>query len=366
MDAGARTALVERTAEDRGAVALSRALFERLDASGIAWCVVGDSSELAETVRSDIDIVVDPAAVRLMPALIDDFAVTQGVSLVQALRHEAVACYFALAWSEADGGIGFLHPDICGDWWRNGRLFLPADEVLAGRVRAPGGFFVPSPARNALYYLLKRMSKGVLDERHGVVIAAGWNAEPRLARDLAERHFPAHRVALLAAACASGDWSQVRQHIGAWHREVEGRFIGGVKQRLLDVARRCARIAHPTGVLVEVGGAVSDADAEAFIERWRRAFRQHRRWTPRGLRDRVRLAVALRRSTLVLAHARRDPRASGLSRSATRIAIASASWNDGSADRIMLEALSRRTRARLGLAARAQQTLPVGALGEAS
>src|SRR4051812_47640414 len=133
---------------DLGALDLARALFARLDQAGIAWCVVGDSSDLGATVHSDVDIVVDPEQLHRIPSLLDGFARGHGARIVQALRHEAVACWYALAWRVAGRReIGFLHPDICGDWWRGGRRFLPAEAGLDGRGRGAGGVPPAPPAR---------------------------------------------------------------------------------------------------------------------------------------------------------------------------------------------------------------------------
>ncbi|MBA3710371.1 MAG: hypothetical protein H0W83_16295, partial [Planctomycetes bacterium] len=52
----------DRGADDLGALSRSRELFSFLDRQRIAWCVVGDCSDLERTIRSDIDIVVDGAA----------------------------------------------------------------------------------------------------------------------------------------------------------------------------------------------------------------------------------------------------------------------------------------------------------------
>jgi hypothetical protein len=337
--------------DDLGAQALARALFASLDDSGIPWCVVGDSSDLGAVVRSDIDIVVEPSALPRVPALLDGFARSHGARLVQALRHEAVACWYALAWRPAGRGrvVGFLHPDVCGDWWRGGRRFLPAAEVLEGRVRDPAGFARPSPARNALYYLLKRLHKGELGPTQAAFIAREWSADPREARRLAARWFSPSRVDALAVACVSGDFAEIVGHLGAWRRDIATRTPASLGERAAEAMRRGGRILHPTGVAVEVAARLPDIEAHGFLARWCRAFRRAARWRGGGALAPLRLAQALVRSTLLIAESSRDVSEPTLGRGGTRIRIPAMLWNSEAGDQAMLDLLARRARARLGL-----------------
>jgi hypothetical protein len=342
--------ITTRDADDLGALELARALFARLDDAGIAWCVVGDSSDLDATVRSDVDIVVDPAALPRIPSLLDGFARAHGARIVQALRHEAVACWYALAWRvPGRRAVGFLHPDICGDWWRGGRCFLPAEAVLAGRVRDAAGFNRPRPARNALYYLLKRIHKGELGPTHAAFIAREWNSEPREACKLAARWFSSSRVETLAAACAARDFADILSHLGAWRRDIERQVPGRVGERLSEAARRVGRVLRPTGVVVETAAELRDAETQAFLARWCRAFRRAARWRGGGAFSSLRLGQALVRSTLLVAEAGRDLPVPRLGRAGTRIRLPAALWGTEAGDQAMLDLLARRASARLGL-----------------
>jgi hypothetical protein len=336
------------TEGDLGAAAMARALFSALDGSGIPWCVVGDSAALPWAVRSDIDIVVDPVALPRVGALLDAFARAHGARVVQALRHEAPACWYAIAWL-ARGGVGFLHPDVCGDWWRGGRRMLSARELLEGRTRHADGFWRPSPPRNALYYLLKRLDKGDLGHGHAQAIAREWNADPREARLLAAAWFPPSRLDTLAAACAAGDFGSIVSRLSSWRGEVEAHAACGPYEFLRERWRRCARALTPTGMLVEVAARIADAPADAFLARWRLAFRRHARWRGRGIDGVAQLATALARSTLLLGEARRDVAEPRLSRGGTRIRLPMALWGTPAADRAMLDLLAQRARKRLGL-----------------
>jgi hypothetical protein len=338
-------------ADDLGAQALARALFAAFDDSGIPWCVVGDGSDLGAAVRSDIDIVVEPSALPRIPALLDAFARAHGARLVQALRHEAVACWYALAWRPAGRGkvVGFLHPDVCGDWWRGGRRFLPASEVLEGRIRDPAGFSRPLPARNALYYLLKRLHKGELGPTQAAFIAREWSVDPREARRLAAHWFSPSRVDTLAVSCASGDFSDIVAHLGAWRRDIAARTPASFGESAREALRRAGRILRPTGVVVQVGARLPDIEAHGFLARWCRAFRRAARWRGGGPLASVRLAQALVRSTLLVAEASRDVAEPALTRGGTRIRLPASLWNSEAGDQAMLDLLARRARARLGL-----------------
>ncbi len=332
---------------DHGAVQRAHALFSFFDRSGIPWAVVGDSSDLDHAIRSDVDIVIDPGSLGRVPGLMDEFARSCGARLIQALRHEAVACYYVLAW-RSDDGIGFLHPDICGDWWRGGRPFIDAGTMLDQRIRDDAGFMRPSPGRNAVYYLLKRLSKGALDPARCAFIAREWNAEPDIAHSLATRCVP-ERADALHQACLTGDWSAILADLPAWSRAIDGGFAPGLSERSGDLTRRIGRVLHPTGLLVDVGGGFTADAGTAFLARWSRAFRRTRVAPAGGATAALRMWPTLARSTLILrpttmvAQSRR-------SWNGTRLAVHAGAWSDGSVDQLMLETLAWRVHALLGIA----------------
>jgi hypothetical protein len=329
-----------REESDCGALAMSRALFAFLDRRDIEYAVIGDSADLASVVRSDIDIVVPPHELAGVPVLIDAFAREHGARLVQALRHEAVARYYVVAWRKDDGGIGFLHPDVCGDWWRGGRRLLSAEFLLEDRVRDPAGFARPSPPRNAIYYLLKRLDKGDLGPGHVAVIAREWSADRGAAARLAHRVGPPGLVEAVERALDSGDWTEMSRDCTRWRRALRA-SLPHPGRWLREFERRVERVLLPTGLLVEAEGIEAGA-GDAFAARWSRAFRRTGRWHGgTGLRLRAELV----RSTLLIGSTEEHP---PIAARGVRLRIPATRWHE-EADEIMLDYLSRRTRARLGI-----------------
>jgi len=204
-----------RTADSPSVSQLTMALFRFLDEQGIRYCVMGDSRGFPEHIASDIDIVIDadtlPALVRNMLA----FCAARRIRLVQCLQHERQARYFVLSWPGEDGKPCYLAPDVCGDYYRNGVLFLSAGELLAERRPAlnrhgePRGFCVAAPAQEFAYYLLKCIDKQHLDDRQGEHLSSQWELDmPGAWRQLSCFWNADTDAALLAEAAHTRNWGR--------------------------------------------------------------------------------------------------------------------------------------------------------------
>jgi len=244
--------------------------FAFLEERDVTYCVVGDDRRLPEDIASDIDIVVHPESLADLPAHLDEFCAEQHLHLVQCLRHEVAAFYFVVAWRGQAGRFEFLHLDICGDYCRDARVFLRAERLLAGRrtAQAPDGtskgFSVPVPAAAFIYYLLKRIDKESLDDRHGEFLSARWWCDPRGALDELCRYWSATEVAVIANAAARGQWGEVQAMLGPLRRSLHRRAAS--LTRGAEVARRVDRVLHPTGFFVAVLG-VDGSGKTTVIER---------------------------------------------------------------------------------------------------
>ena len=260
-------------------------LWRYLNREGIAYCVVGANGD-----GGDIDIVVgglDGADIhRLMKRFCDE----TGVRLVQVLQHERCAWCFVLVWPGGDGALRSLRPDVCGDYVQNGRTVLGAGELLAGRDQARDGagaalaYPVPAPAMEFVYYLLKKIDKQEIAERHGDHLSAAWRADARGARAGLARFWSEADAALIARAAEDNDWSAVRAALPRLRRSLRARLPRSAADRWRELRRLIARATRPAGLVVAVLGpdgagksSVIERLAAALAPAFRRTHRLHLR-----------------------------------------------------------------------------------------
>jgi len=259
-------------------------LFQLLDARGIGYCVVGDTSQLPQRVASDVDIVVAQSVVTQIPKLLDEYCGLRGLHLVQCLQHESNAYYFVVAFKCADQRQRFLALDFCGDYFRRGRQFLPANEILASAIPAVDadgnskGFSVCAPAIEFSYYLLKKIDKEQLDQSHRDHLTRHWQRDPAGSARMIERYWGRSlETRLLTRAAASGDWSTVAKLLPRMRAALHRRLPLHVGTMLLEVTRRWRRLQHPTGLFVaSLGpdGSGKSSVIAAVDRQLREAFRQ--------------------------------------------------------------------------------------------
>lgn len=241
--------------------AVAQRLFEFLERRGVAHCAVGDTRRFPRVIESDIDIVTAREAFAGIPRLIAGFCREQDIRLVQMIRHERTALYFVLAWMDAAGTRQFLAPDICSDYSRAGRLLLTAEELISQRERAVDeagndqGFYVPPPSMRFIYYLLKKIDKGTLDQCHGEYLSSQWHLDPGCAWTEISRFWPkAADADLLAQAAADNRWEPVREALPRLRRALHRSAPRTFRAVLGEIRRRAARLWKPTGLVVVVLG----------------------------------------------------------------------------------------------------------------
>lgn len=155
------------------------ALLSYLDKELAGCCVVGDLRQLPNAVDGDIDLVVPNDSFSKVPAVLQGFCQTHRAEIVQVL-HQQSAEYFVLSFRDCGDGPYCLPVDICTDYLREGRLFLTAHELLDGRRRATSEeelalqFHEPAPAKSFIYYLLKKVDKGELNDKHTCYLSSKW------------------------------------------------------------------------------------------------------------------------------------------------------------------------------------------------
>lgn len=239
---------------------LLKCLFRYLDDEHVPYCAAGDVALLSERADTDVDLVVSPATLPCIPDLLARFCAAHGVRLVQAIRHEQTACFFVIAGRIAHDQIFFLQLDICGDYMRDGRLLLRADLLLEGRYRTkdgPGeleGFYVPPVSAAFMYYLLKRVEKQHLDDRHGVYLSDRWHEDPEQAQIHVQETWPEVLSATLIAAAWRNQWQEVRAVLPVLRAMLHRRRRMSLRLRAGEAKRKIRRIRYPAGLMVAFFG----------------------------------------------------------------------------------------------------------------
>lgn len=222
----------------------------------IPYCVVGNSDSLPDLVAGDVDIVVPHGDWTRFPRALDEFCERSDTKLTQCLQHEQTALYFVISWEHNDSSA-FLALDACSDYFRGGRLMLEAGEILADRIPAVDrcgrskGFFVPKPANEFQYYLLKKVDKAVLSDEQARHLSDVWRADPEGARAAISRFWPAEWVEIIARAAESADWDAVRKSLPRLRRSLRrGLRRQPVAYLGAEFQRWMRRFLAPTGFLV--------------------------------------------------------------------------------------------------------------------
>jgi thymidylate kinase len=228
-------------------------------AKRIPYVIVGDTSEYPGKIGSDVDIVVQPSITQDLHKIINDFAVKEGLSLVQLLQHEVNAWYFVLLWGDKSPSES-IALDICGDYVRDGKPFVCAGDLLLGRQVAKTadglekGFYVAAPEIEFIYYLVKKVDKGTIDQRQFSHLKGQYTLSPEGCMEGMCRYWS------LETSRAIGDWLQnndltsLTQAILELKASLTSCSKKSFKQRALEFYRKVRRVLQPTGVVVALLG----------------------------------------------------------------------------------------------------------------
>lgn len=231
-------------------------LFQYFYNENIGYCVVGDSSELPKVIPSDIDIVIDSNSFVSILILMKNFAKQHDLWITQCLKHECVAYYFTISWKSKSGEMLSINPDICSSYYRNGRKYLDADELINSCIEAVGykgelkGFNIPAPCAEFSYYFAKKIDKGELTSKHVTHLKDQWRSDPAGSSMKIHRLFPCDISDEIVELISTGNWSSIVQRIEKYRNSLHSHNTIKINDRLRDVKRKIGRIFNPTGLCV--------------------------------------------------------------------------------------------------------------------
>jgi len=140
-------------------------ILEYFELNAIDYVLVGeDSTKLKSCIDGDIDIVVSNRKIRTICSIVIDLCKFLDLRCVQLLQHELTAYYFVLTWQEHNTWY-YLKLDICSDYMCNSKCMIKAEELLDRKIKDEStGFYIPYPANNFIYYLIKKINKCSISE----------------------------------------------------------------------------------------------------------------------------------------------------------------------------------------------------------
>ncbi len=234
--------------------ALIARILRPLDEHGIPYCVLHSWQELGGRPASDVDIAVR----REHLAELESRLTSQpNVRCVQLLQHESSCFYFVLAVREG-AELRLLPVDVATDYRRSGRIFLPADELLAGRHKV-GNLWVSSPGVEFSYLWIKRVLKGSFEDHHRKRLENLGHELGPAAIAISSRWFGVEWGRNIVSWLDKADWRAIDESLvdlkeALLERTAERRPLSFLRYRWPDILRLWRRIRYPTGLCVAVLG----------------------------------------------------------------------------------------------------------------
>jgi thymidylate kinase len=263
------TELIAASGQRAAAAAMAARLLRVLEREGIPYCVLGDTRSSARNGSGDLDLMIAPEVLQQLSLTIRRFCRETGLELVQCWQHEVTCFFYVLAWRGDSGRHSFLMPDVCGDFLRNGRLYLTAAELLPERRRAYSdagegrGFVVPAPRHGFIYYLLKKVDKLSLAEGQAKFLNGLWSEDPAGASAQIDRFWHRADAAVLAEAARTGQWRQVRAQLPELRAALHRRLPRSPYLAWAEARRRVRQALYPAGLQVVLLG--SDGSGKSSV-----------------------------------------------------------------------------------------------------
>lgn len=233
---------------------LFREFVAALDANGVRYCLLAGYDRYPAAIVSDVDFMVVPADAPRVAPLLAEIAARNDARLVQCVRHETTAAWFVIA-KEMSCSVSLIQPDLSTDYRRGGRLWLQAADIVARRHRHAAGFWIASAADAFIYYLIKKVDKGALSAAQVEELASRYGDDPWTARQLLQRHFPAHHAELIVRALLAHDHARLDAALetlrGSLHNRAPAEpALRRLRQCGAEQARVLGRVLRPTGLSI--------------------------------------------------------------------------------------------------------------------
>lgn len=268
--------------------AVARALISVLSSECESYCILSGYEKLPDWFDTDIDFMVGVRDFARLPGLIQKVAGLTGMRVFHAVDHELTGRAYFLAAASDGGRLELAQLDAASDYRHFGKLWLRCGEVLSARRKDVRGFFVPSPAHEFAYYLIKRVNKRDFRPAHGLRLQRLYAEDPAGCNALLVRFWSGYRAQALRQMAAGGDWGLLIDAIDAFRMEMRRRSAESWLEQAVSWPRRVShfvsRIVRPTGGWIAFMGpdgcgksTVIERVSQAFAPAFRQVVRYHMR-----------------------------------------------------------------------------------------
>ncbi len=260
--------------------ALFRRFVELLEEHAVRYALLGQTDGYPASIGSDVDVMVHPddiAKVHQLVWKIEDAS----IRVVQMLQHEPVAFFYVVVRFEVDG-VCILQPDICTDYYRNGVKLLSAEELLQDTVYAideagrSKRFRILASEKEFIYYLLKKIDKGAIDEVQFGHLRAQFLKHPEGASAQVRRFWSEKSLESIQKTFEANNLSEMQREFPLLRHELHGSFSFSLKDAFKRFLLRVRRCLNPTGFVIQIeqGDDSSGTLAKDLFELLGGAFRR--------------------------------------------------------------------------------------------
>jgi thymidylate kinase len=230
------------------------AVLALLERSGVPYCLLHGWERLGEFPASDVDLAVRPQDLGIVEALL--FRQLEPFC-VQLYHYKSTGYCFTLA--ALDGQARrFLRLDLTTYYRGNGRLFMNAAELMAGR-RLVNGIWVSSPRVELSYLLIKKVLKGTVPPSQKQRLRALVDELGPQAAVIAARFFGRAGARRLLSLINGGEWGPLEQSMPSLQESLLRHLLlrnplRWLRYWLPELWRLWKRWLHPAGLFVAVLG----------------------------------------------------------------------------------------------------------------
>lgn len=226
----------------------------------VRYCVLGDIPEdFPQEVLSDVDIAFDIDSEKSIREIIQRYCQENPrAKLVSVIRHEHSAFFFVLAFIDETGGYSFLQIDACIDYYRDGRLLIESKDLILNRSKVFGSngleFFVPAPAAEFKYYLIKKIEKKNLNESAGKHLSACWQKDMKGCMSILDEYFKEEDSVFISHAAEIGNWDSIAERISKIRKGFHKTTKPTISDRATEFFRLSKRVIKPSGFWIAIFG----------------------------------------------------------------------------------------------------------------
>ncbi|MGM0407491.1 MAG: hypothetical protein ACQERU_05875, partial [Bacteroidota bacterium] len=226
--------------------------FSELNKTGIIYGIAGRTENYPENICGDIDIIISPEAFKDFWIFMRNIRKVN-IRWIQTISHEITAYYIIIVQSD-DSEHHIIKPDVCSDYYKDGTLVLKADYLLENRCYNKKGFYQLAPEKEFIYYVLKKIKKGSLNQEQFDHLTKQWRKNSIACKATLSTFFPKNVQEKIIDSFEQNNLIEFKSNIGLFKNELHKNLKFSFKDFILKLFNRLNRILKPTGLVVAFMG----------------------------------------------------------------------------------------------------------------